>query len=218
MRPLIYSVIALPQRVSPRLLPLLTAPCWLAVTSFHSTTVKLASPTRPTITARDQKISSRAANIAGHFPSSSSSPPPTMASLPISEKGYHSNAPNQYTARKIAAPNTLEHRIYIEKDGMLVSPFHDIPLYANETHTVLNMIVEVPRWTNAKMEVSYEAVIFSKPIANRVQTCRSRRRRSSTLSSKTPRRASFASFVTASLTRATFGTMALSLRYGGPPT
>jgi inorganic pyrophosphatase len=59
----------------------------------------------------------------------------------------------QYTARKIAAPNTLEHRIYIEKDGVPVSPFHDIPLYANDSQTILNMIVEVPRWTNAKMEV-----------------------------------------------------------------
>ena len=58
-----------------------------------------------------------------------------------------------YTTRKIAAPNTLEHRIFIEKDGQLVSPWHDIPLYANEQQTVLNMIVEVPRWTNAKMEV-----------------------------------------------------------------
>jgi hypothetical protein len=124
------------------------------VTSFHhSATIKLASPTRPTNTGRDNKISSRAANIAGHFPSSFPLPP-TMASLPMSEKGYHSS---HYTARKIAAPNTLEHRIYIEKDGMPVSPFHDIPLYANETHTVLNMIVEVPRWTNAKMEVSFVA-------------------------------------------------------------
>jgi inorganic pyrophosphatase len=60
---------------------------------------------------------------------------------------------SQYTARKIGAANTLEHRIYIEKDGQPVSPFHDIPLYANEQQTVLNMIVEVPRWTNAKMEV-----------------------------------------------------------------
>jgi inorganic pyrophosphatase len=76
-----------------------------------------------------------------------------MASLPISEKGYHSKAPSQYTARKIGAANTLEHRIYIEKDGVPVSPFHDIPLYANEQQTVLNMVVEVPRWTNAKMEV-----------------------------------------------------------------
>lgn len=59
-----------------------------------------------------------------------------------------------YTARKIGAPNTLEHRIYIEKDGVVVSPFHDIPLYANDQQTVLNMVVEIPRWTNAKMEVA----------------------------------------------------------------
>ena len=34
-----------------------------------------------------------------------------------------------------------------------ISPFHDVPLYANAEKTVLNMIVEIPRWTNAKMEV-----------------------------------------------------------------
>ncbi|KAL2065076.1 hypothetical protein VTL71DRAFT_4216 [Oculimacula yallundae] len=61
---------------------------------------------------------------------------------------------SQYTTRKVAAANTLEHRIYIEKDGVPVSPFHDIPLYANEQQTILNMIVEIPRWTNAKMEIS----------------------------------------------------------------
>jgi inorganic pyrophosphatase len=72
-----------------------------------------------------------------------------------------SKAPSQYTARKIAAPNTLEHRIYIEKDGVPVSPFHDIPLYANEQQTVLNMIVEVPRWTNAKMEVRLSSLLIS---------------------------------------------------------
>ena len=77
-----------------------------------------------------------------------------MAQLPVSEKGYHSKAPSVYSVRKNGAPNTLEHRIYIEKDGVPVSPFHDIPLYANEQQTVLNMIVEIPRWTNAKMEVS----------------------------------------------------------------
>lgn len=77
-----------------------------------------------------------------------------MSSLPISEKGYHANAPSGYSVRKNGAPNTLEHRIYIEKDGVPLSPFHDIPLYANEQQTVLNMVVEIPRWTNAKMEVS----------------------------------------------------------------
>lgn len=77
-----------------------------------------------------------------------------MAALPVSEKGSYGKAPRAYTARRIGAPNTLEHRIYIEKDGVPVSPFHDIPLYANDQQTILNMIVEVPRWTNAKLEVS----------------------------------------------------------------
>lgn len=68
---------------------------------------------------------------------------------------------SSYTVRKIGAPNTLEHRIYIEKDGVVLSPFHDIPLYANDQQTVLNMVVEIPRWTNAKMEV----MIHHPPIA-----------------------------------------------------
>ncbi|KAK8911191.1 hypothetical protein QC760_000242 [Botrytis cinerea] len=66
---------------------------------------------------------------------------------------------SKYTVRKIGAPNTLEHRIYIEKDGVPVSPFHDIPLYANEQQTILNMVVEIPRWTNGKMEISKEEML-----------------------------------------------------------
>jgi len=64
-----------------------------------------------------------------------------------------------YTTRKIGAPNTLEHRIYIERDGVPISPWHDIPLYANEQKTLLNMIVEVPRWTNGKLEISKEELL-----------------------------------------------------------
>ncbi|CAL5866170.1 uncharacterized protein PFLUO_LOCUS377 [Penicillium psychrofluorescens] len=67
-----------------------------------------------------------------------------------------------YGIRKIAQPHTLEHRVYIEKDGVPVSPFHDIPLYANEQQTILNMVVEIPRWTNAKQEISKEE--FLNPI------------------------------------------------------
>lgn len=70
---------------------------------------------------------------------------------------------SRYTARKVGAPHTLEHRIYIEKDGVPVSPFHDIPLYANEQQTVLNMVVEIPRWTNAKQEVRLEDCPFRSP-------------------------------------------------------
>ncbi|GAB7332057.1 hypothetical protein MBLNU13_g03949t2 [Cladosporium sp. NU13] len=64
-----------------------------------------------------------------------------------------------YTTRKVGAPHTLEHRVYIEKDGVPVSPFHDIPLYANEQQTILNMVVEIPRWTNAKQEISKEETL-----------------------------------------------------------
>ncbi|KAA1138321.1 Inorganic pyrophosphatase [Puccinia graminis f. sp. tritici] len=61
---------------------------------------------------------------------------------------------NNTTTRLIGAPNTLEHRVYLENNGAVISAFHDLPLFANEQHNVFNMIVEVPRWTNAKMEIS----------------------------------------------------------------
>jgi hypothetical protein len=63
--------------------------------------------------------------------------------------------PSEFGVRKIGAPNTLEFRAFIERDGQPMSPFHDVPLYANEQQTVLNMIVEIPRWTNAKLEVRF---------------------------------------------------------------
>lgn len=65
----------------------------------------------------------------------------------------YSKAPSEYKVRQIGPKHTLDYRAFIEKDGSPVSPFHDIPLYANEQQTVLNMVVEIPRWTNAKLEV-----------------------------------------------------------------
>ncbi|KAI9485836.1 MAG: inorganic diphosphatase [Benjaminiella poitrasii] len=42
-----------------------------------------------------------------------------------------------------------------EKNGKVISPFHDIPLYADKKKKdIVNMIVEIPRWTNAKVEIS----------------------------------------------------------------
>jgi hypothetical protein len=37
----------------------------------------------------------------------------------------------------------------------LISPWHDVPLYADAAAKVFNMVVEIPRWTHAKMEVSF---------------------------------------------------------------
>lgn len=84
----------------------------------------------------------RTAQIARHLNSNSDSSSAQAATM------------SGYTVRKVAAQNTLEHRVYIEKDGVPVSPFHDVPLYANKEQTILNMVVEIPRWTNGKLEVS----------------------------------------------------------------
>ena len=132
----------LPQRATPSL---------LHFTRSSSYRLQLHHPTLAS--HLNKNSSSRVQQVARHL---TNSPPKTteMSQLPISEKGYHPRAPAIYSVRKNGAPNTLEHRIYIEKDGAPLSPFHDVPLYANEQQTVLNMIVEIPRWTNAKMEVS----------------------------------------------------------------
>ncbi|KAL4242511.1 PPase family protein [Abortiporus biennis] len=63
---------------------------------------------------------------------------------------------SQFTSRCIGAPHTLEHRVYIEKSDHVISSFHDIPLFFDKGAHILNMIVTVPRWTNATMEISKE--------------------------------------------------------------
>ena len=133
-----------------------------------------ASPTRPL---------QRLDKIQQHL-STTTSPSP----FPTQNLGLSNMA---YSVRKVAAANTLEHRVFIEKDGQPISAWHDIPLYANEQQTVLNMIVEVPRWTNAKMEVRGPRCRPSGVIAD--GAARSARRRRSTPSSRTSRRASSAS-------------------------
>ena len=61
-----------------------------------------------------------------------------------------------YSVRQIGAKNTLDYKAYIEQDGKVISAFHDVPLYADKENNIFNMIVEIPRWTNAKLEISKE--------------------------------------------------------------
>uniref|UniRef100_A0A8C3ISD4 inorganic diphosphatase n=1 Tax=Chrysemys picta bellii TaxID=8478 RepID=A0A8C3ISD4_CHRPI len=60
-----------------------------------------------------------------------------------------------YSVEERANPNSLEYRLFFKNDkGEYISPFHDIPIYPVAGKNVFNMIVEVPRWTNAKMEIA----------------------------------------------------------------
>lgn len=61
-----------------------------------------------------------------------------------------------YTIIEKGTLNTKDYRIYFNGPSGLVSPFHDIPLHADTSKTVFNMVVEIPRWTNHKMEICKE--------------------------------------------------------------
>lgn len=142
------------QLPDPGKLPMRASPT--AVNNFSTRSAPALAP---------EKANERSKQLSSHFPhsraasSSSSQQPSTMAQTTLpSRGGFDPKAPSVFTTRKVGALHTLEHRIYIEKDGVPVSIFHDIPLYANEQQTVLNMVVEIPRWTNAKQEVSHTTI------------------------------------------------------------
>ncbi|KAM4604215.1 inorganic pyrophosphatase 2, mitochondrial [Polymixia lowei] len=73
-----------------------------------------------------------------------------------------------YQTEERGHPNSPNYRIYFKtSEGKFISPFHDIPLYAEtkqdndvppkkmkKSELLFNMIVEVPRWSNAKMEIA----------------------------------------------------------------
>lgn len=59
-----------------------------------------------------------------------------------------------YVAEERGAPFTPEYRVYFKDESGPISPLHDIPLWADRAQRLVNMVVEVPRWTNAKMEIS----------------------------------------------------------------
>ncbi|KAI8331920.1 inorganic pyrophosphatase [Chlamydoabsidia padenii] len=68
------------------------------------------------------------------------------------------NSADGIRTRKIGSPFTTNYSIYFENEqGVVISPFHDIPLYADANNdTIYNMVVEIPRWTNAKFEINKE--------------------------------------------------------------
>nr|CDI56636.1 probable IPP1-inorganic pyrophosphatase [Melanopsichium pennsylvanicum 4] len=100
-------------------------------------------PSSPSVTANSiRRLSQTARQLSSHGIAS----PFTMSSA------------SDYKTRAVGAPNTLDYRVFLEntKTGLPASPFHDVPLFADESKTILNMIVEIPRWTNAKVEISKE--------------------------------------------------------------
>jgi len=64
-----------------------------------------------------------------------------------------------YQTEERGQPFTQEYSVYIRDEKGPISPLHDIPLFADDSKRVLNMVVEIPRWTNAKMEINLKETL-----------------------------------------------------------
>lgn len=59
-----------------------------------------------------------------------------------------------YTIEERGTENTTSFKVFVkDNSGEPISPFHDIPLVANAANKTFHVVIEVPRWTNAKMEI-----------------------------------------------------------------
>ncbi|CAH0558669.1 unnamed protein product [Brassicogethes aeneus] len=64
-----------------------------------------------------------------------------------------------YTIVERGSPFTPDYRVYIHDQNGPVSPLHDIPLVVDCNKKIFNMVVEIPRWTNAKMEITLKEIL-----------------------------------------------------------
>lgn len=66
-----------------------------------------------------------------------------------------STASSPFRIDERGARNSFEYRIfYRDNSGKVISPWHDIPMFADEKRRIYNMVCEIPRWTNEKMEIA----------------------------------------------------------------
>jgi inorganic pyrophosphatase len=89
---------------------------------------------------------------------------------PLSGAGRRTFVPSlttllSYTSEQVGETATESFRLQFKgEDGAVVSPWHDIPLMDGDDY---NMVVEIPKYTKAKMEVSTKEE--SNPIAQDIK-------------------------------------------------
>lgn len=59
-----------------------------------------------------------------------------------------------YSVVERGSPFTADYRVFFRDEHGPISPFHDIPLLVDPANKIYNMVVEIPRWSNAKMEIA----------------------------------------------------------------
>jgi len=68
--------------------------------------------------------------------------------------GNFNNKVDVYATTSIAELGSPNYRVFLLRDGKPVSPFHDIPLWVDRKKGIANMIVEIPKGTHPKLEIS----------------------------------------------------------------
>ncbi|KAJ2975615.1 hypothetical protein NQ176_g5421 [Zarea fungicola] len=67
--------------------------------------------------------------------------------------GVEAFDPSSLSLREVGARNTLTWRVWLERNGNPISWWHDIPIYPQgNASNIINMYVEIPRWTDGKLE------------------------------------------------------------------
>jgi len=53
----------------------------------------------------------------------------------------------------------LDSKLYFLRDGHPISPFHDIPVWVDNSKYIANFVVEIPRGTHAKLEINTKTLL-----------------------------------------------------------
>jgi len=59
-----------------------------------------------------------------------------------------------YSNKHTGTQGQADYRLYFLKDDKAFSPFHDLPAWVDKNKGIANMVVEIPRGQNAKLEIS----------------------------------------------------------------
>ncbi|ELQ73977.1 Inorganic pyrophosphatase/Nucleosome remodeling factor, subunit NURF38 [Trachipleistophora hominis] len=59
-----------------------------------------------------------------------------------------------YGRRTTGNKYSAQYQVYVTLEDKIISPFHDIPVYADQDH--INVVNEIPRFENAKFEINKE--------------------------------------------------------------
>jgi len=68
--------------------------------------------------------------------------------------GNINNKFDVYGTTAVAELGSPHFRVFLLRDGKPVSPFHDIPLWVDRKKGIANMVVEIPKGTRPKLEIS----------------------------------------------------------------